>query len=231
MHNLSLKACEQATSLEETAAAVEEITSITRNNAQNAIKMATLGQTVKSAVINGQKLASKTANSMEEIHEKVAAITEAINIIDQIAFQTNILSLNAAVEAATAGEAGRGFAVVAAEVRNLANRSADAAKEIKNLVEDANLKTKQGKDISDSMISGYEKLNEIISQTIHIIDDVSSASKEQMLGIEQINDAISLLDRVTQENANEANQTTQISTDVESLAKQLVNDANNKKFN
>ncbi|MFA6742300.1 MAG: methyl-accepting chemotaxis protein, partial [Arcobacteraceae bacterium] len=103
MHNLSLKACEQATSLEETAAAVEEITSITRNNAQNAIKMATLGQTVKSAVINGQKLASKTANSMEEIHEKVAAITEAINIIDQIAFQTNILSLNAAVEAATAG--------------------------------------------------------------------------------------------------------------------------------
>ena len=231
MNNLATKANEQAASLEETAAAVEEITSITRNNTINASKMSELGQNVKKSVFDGQVLAKQTGSSMEEIHKKVAAITEAINIIDQIAFQTNILSLNAAVEAATAGEAGRGFAVVAAEVRNLANRSADAAKEIKNLVEDANLKAKQGKDISDSMISGYEKLNEIISETIHIIEDVSSASKEQMLGIEQINDAISLLDRVTQENANEANQTTQISTDVESLAKQLVNDANNKKFN
>ena len=231
MNNLATKANEQAASLEETAAAVEEITSITRNNTVNASKMSELGQNVKKSVSDGQVLAQQTGSSMEEIQKKVAAITEAINIIDQIAFQTNILSLNAAVEAATAGEAGRGFAVVAAEVRNLANRSADAAKEIKNLVEDANLKAKQGKDISDSMISGYEKLNEIISETIHIIEDVSSASKEQMLGIEQINDAISLLDRVTQENANEANQTTQISTDVESLAKQLVNDANNKKFN
>ena len=231
MNNLATKANEQAASLEETAAAVEEITSITRNNTINASKMSELGQNVKKSVFDGQVLAKQTGSSMEEIHKKVAAITEAINIIDQIAFQTNILSLNAAVEAATAGEAGRGFAVVAAEVRNLANRSADAAKEIKSLVEDANLKAKQGKDISDSMISGYEKLNEIISETIHIIEDVSSASKEQMLGIEQINDAISLLVRVTQENANEANQTTQISTDVESLAKQLVNDANNKKFN
>ena len=231
MNNLATKANEQAASLEETAAAVEEITSITRNNTINASKMSELGQNVKKSVFDGQVLAKQTGSSMEEIHKKVAAITEAINIIDQIAFQTNILSLNAAVEAATAGEAGRGFAVVAAEVRNVANRSADAAKEIKSLVEDANLKAKQGKDISDSMISGYEKLNEIISETIHIIEDVSSASKEQMLGIEQINDAISLLDRVTQENANEANQTTQISTDVESLAKQLVNDANNKKFN
>ena len=231
MNNLATKANEQAASLEETAAAVEEITSITRNNTINASKMSELGQNVKKSVFDGQVLAKQTGSSMEEIHKKVAAITEAINIIDQIAFQTNILSLNAAVEAATAGEAGRGFAVVAAEVRNLANRSADAAKEIKSLVEDANLKAKQGKDISDSMISGYEKLNEIISETIHIIENVSSASKEQMLGIEQINDAISLLDRVTQENANEANQTTQISTDVESLAKQLVNDANNKKFN
>ena len=116
-------------------------------------------------------------------------------------------------------------------MRNLANRSAEAAKEIKNLVEDANTKASQGKSISDSMISGYEKLNGIISETIHIIQDVSSASKEQMQGIEQINDAISLLDRVTQENASEANQTAQISGNVESLAKQLVNEANSKKFN
>jgi methyl-accepting chemotaxis protein len=231
MNNLATKANEQAASLEETAAAVEEITSITRNNAQNAAKMAELGQNVKNSVSDGQILAQQTGSSMEEIHKKVAAINDAINIIDQIAFQTNILSLNAAVEAATAGEAGKGFAVVAAEVRNLANRSAEAAKEIKNLVEDANTKASQGKSISDSMISGYEKLNGIISETIHIIQDVSSASKEQMQGIEQINDAISLLDRVTQENASEANQTAQISSDVESLAKQLVNEANSKKFN
>ena len=231
MNNLATKANEQAASLEETAAAVEEITSITRNNTINASKMSELGQNVKKSVFDGQVLAKQTGSSMEEIHKKVAAITEAINIIDQIAFQTNILSLNAAVEAATAGEAGRGFAVVAAEVRNLANRSADAAKEIKSLVEDANLKAKQGKDISDSMISGYEKLNEIISETIHIIEDVSSASKEQMLGIEQINDAISLLDRVTQENANETNQVTTIASEVSLMAHDLVADAKTKKFN
>ena len=231
MNNLATKANEQAASLEETAAAVEEITSITRNNAANATKMAELGLNVKNSVSDGQILAQQTGSSMEEIHKKVAAINEAINIIDQIAFQTNILSLNAAVEAATAGEAGKGFAVVAAEVRNLASRSAEAAKEIKKLVEDANIKANQGKTISDSMINGYEKLNGIISQTINIIGDVSSASKEQMQGIEQINDAISMLDRVTQENASEANQTAQIATNVESLAKQLVNDANSKKFN
>jgi methyl-accepting chemotaxis protein len=157
MNNLATKANEQAASLEETAAAIEEITSITRNNAVNASKMAELGETVRNSVSDGQILAQQTASSMEEIHKKVAAISESINIIDQITFQTNILSLNAAVEAATAGEAGKGFAVVAAEVRNLANRSADAAKEIKNLVEDANVKSNQGKSISDSMISGYEK--------------------------------------------------------------------------
>ena len=231
MHNLSQKASEQAASLEETATAVEEITSITRNNAQNAVKMATLGQTVKSAVINGQKLASKTANSMEEINVKVTAINEAITIIDQIAFQTNILSLNAAVEAATAGEAGKGFAVVAAEVRNLANRSADAAREIKSLVEDANVKANEGKAISSEMIKDYEVLNNHISETINIIQDVSDASKEQMSGIEQINDTVTMLDRVTQENANETNQITSIATEVSIMANNLVNDAKNKKFN
>ena len=231
MSNLATKANEQAASLEETAASVEEITSITRNNSVNASKMAELGLTVKNSIASSQTLAYQTVNSMEEIHKRVSAINDSINIIDQIAFQTNILSLNAAVEAATAGEAGKGFAVVAAEVRTLASRSAEAAKEIKNLVEDANSKANQGKTISDTMINGYEKLNEIISETIHIIEDVSSASQEQMQGIEQINYAISILDKVTQENAKEATQIAQISINVESLAKQLVDDANSKKFN
>ena len=231
VNKLNISSNEAAASLEETAAALEEITSNIRSNTQNIAKMASYSSSVTKSAHDGEKLANQTTVAMDEINAQVNLITDAISIIDQIAFQTNILSLNAAVEAATAGEAGKGFAVVAAEVRNLANRSAEAAKEIKNLVEDANTKASQGKSISDSMISGYEKLNGIISETIHIIQDVSSASKEQMQGIEQINDAISLLDRVTQENASEANQTAQISGNVESLAKQLVNEANSKKFN
>ncbi|MCT7546718.1 methyl-accepting chemotaxis protein [Aliarcobacter cryaerophilus] len=167
MNNLATKANEQAASLEQTAAALEEITSITRNNTQNATKMGELGQIVKKSVQTGEELASKTALSMDEINEKVKAINSAITVIDQIAFQTNILSLNAAVEAATAGEAGKGFAVVAQEVRNLANRSAEAAREIKNLVEEATIKANDGKLISSDMIDGYKDLNKNISETIN----------------------------------------------------------------
>ena len=231
MNNLAAKANEQAASLEETAAAVEEITSITRNNAENATKMAELGKTVRTSVTTGEDLASKTASSMDEINDKVTSINEAITVIDQIAFQTNILSLNAAVEAATAGEAGKGFAVVAQEVRNLANRSAEAAREIKDLVEDANLKANDGKKISDEMINGYKELNTHITETIHIIEDVSKASKEQMTGIEQINDAVTMLDRVTQENASEANQVKTIADEVATMANELVSEAKSKKFN
>ena len=231
MNNLAEKANEQAASLEQTAAALEEITSITRNNTQNATKMGELGQIVKKSVQTGEELASKTAISMDEINEKVKAINSAITVIDQIAFQTNILSLNAAVEAATAGEAGKGFAVVAQEVRNLANRSAEAAREIKNLVEEATIKANDGKLISSDMIDGYKELNKNISETINIIEDVSGASKEQMLGIEQINQAVNMLDRVTQENAFESNQIKEISQSVSKLAYELLTDAKSKKFN
>ena len=231
MNNLASKANAQAASLEETAAALEEITSITRNNTENASKMATLGQIVKKSVFTGEELASKTAGSMDEINQKVNSINEAITVIDQIAFQTNILSLNAAVEAASAGEAGKGFAVVAAEVRNLASRSADAAREIKNLVQEATVKANDGKTVSSDMIDGYKELNKNISETIHIIEDVSRASKEQMTGIEQINDAVNMLDRVTQENASESNHVKSIAQDVLQLANELLADAKSKKFN
>ena len=231
VNNLANKANQQAASLEETAAAVEEITSITRNNANNASKMSELGSRVKTEVSNGMNLATKTSTSMDDINAQVTAINEAITVIDQIAFQTNILSLNAAVEAATAGEAGKGFAVVAQEVRNLASRSADAANEIKSLVESAASKANEGKKVSDDMIHGYESLNENFSQTIKLIEDVSSASKEQMTGIEQINDAVTMLDRVTQENASEANSVAQIAEDVSKMANDLVSDAQTKKFN
>ena len=231
VENLSVRANEQAASLEETAASIEEITSITKNNNHNAKKMAELSKTVQTSVTLGEKLARQTALSMDEINEKVQAINEAIGVIDQIAFQTNILSLNAAVEAATAGEAGRGVAVVAGEVRNLATRSTQAAKEIKILVEDANFKTSEGKKISNEMSNGYSNLNELILQTINIIQDVSVASNEQLTGIEQINNAISLLDKVTQENANEASNVARFADETLIMAQVLVQDAKNKKVN
>ncbi len=228
--NVANTANEQAASLEETAAAIEEITSITKANAENAAKMSDLGQTVRNSVKDGQNLAMQTATSMDEINEQVSSINDAITIIDQIAFQTNILSLNAAVEAATAGEAGKGFAVVAQEVRNLAARSAEAAKDIKNLVENATIKANNGKEVSTKMIQGYNQLNSHINETINLIDDVSHASKEQMTGIEQINDTVIMLDRVTQENANEANNVADIANETLSMANNLVNEAKTKKF-
>ena len=231
VNNVANKANEQAASLEETAAALEEITSITRSNANNANEMEKLGSTVQKSVEQGQELATKTVKSMDEINEKVAAINEAITVIDQIAFQTNILSLNAAVEAATAGEAGKGFAVVAGEVRNLASRSAQAAKEIKALVEKTSTKTSEGKNVSGEMIQGYEQLNIHILETLKIIKDVSAASKEQMTGIEQINDTVTMLDRVTQENASEANNVIQIADTTLKMANDLVKDAKQKKLN
>jgi len=231
VNNLANKANQQAASLEETAAAVEEITSITRNNANNASQMSQLGSKVNKAVSDGMILANQTSQAMDSINEQVSAINEAITVIDQISFQTNILSLNAAVEAATAGEAGKGFAVVAQEVRNLASRSAEAAKEIKTLVENAATKANEGKKVSDEMIQGYETLNTNTSETIHLIEDVSAASKEQMTGIEQINDSVTMLDRVTQENAHESDAVAQIAHDVSKLANELVSDASSKKFN
>ncbi|MCR1815407.1 methyl-accepting chemotaxis protein [Aliarcobacter butzleri] len=229
VESLAAKANEQAASLEQTAAALEEITSITKNNTQNASKMANLSNDVKNSVILGEKLANQTNLSMDEINTQVTAINEAISVIDQIAFQTNILSLNAAVEAATAGEAGKGFAVVAQEVRNLASRSAEAAREIKDLVENATSKANQGKRISDEMSKGYDNLNKLISETIDIIKDVSVASNEQLQGIEQINDAISMLDRVTQENAHEATKVANIANETLQMAQVLVQNAKTKK--
>ncbi len=134
---ISSAANDQAARLEETAASLEEITSNITNNTETTSEMANYGEKVSNSVKHGQELAFNTTKAMEEINEQTTAINEAITVIDQIAFQTNILSLNAAVEAATAGEAGKGFAVVAQEVRNLASRSAEAAKEIKDLVENA----------------------------------------------------------------------------------------------
>ena len=221
---------EAASSLEETAAAIEEITATIRNNTQNISKMSTFASNVTNSANDGEKLAAQTVNSMEDINTQVNSINDAITVIDQIAFQTNILSLNAAVEAATAGEAGRGFAVVAQEVRNLASRSAEAAKEIKLIVENATNKANQGKNIANEMISGYGKLNENILETINLIKDIESSSNEQLDGIVQINDAISMLDRQTQENATIASQTREIAVSTDEIAKLIISHVNEKEF-
>ena len=187
----------------------------------------------KEVVIDTDNLYKEIASENEVVESLVSKskdIAQVINIIQEIAFQTNILSLNAAVEAATAGEAGKGFAVVAQEVRNLANRSAEAAKEIKDIVEGATLKANEGKDIASRMIEGYKGLNNSIEQTINLISDVEMSSKEQLLGIEQINDAVNQLDQQTQQNAMIASQTNDIAVGTDEIAKLVVSNANQKEF-
>ena len=219
-----------AASLEETAAALEEITSTVISNASNVELMTRFSSEVSNSAKKGQQLANQTTNAMDEINNQVNRINEAIAVIDQIAFQTNILSLNAAVEAATAGEAGKGFAVVAQEVRNLASRSAEAAKEIKNIVENATSKANEGKNISFEMIQGYTELLENIEKQSQTINEIATASKEQQAGISQINDAVTGLDQQTQQNANIASDTKTIAINADNIAKKIVSDSHNKQF-
>ncbi|MGM0518112.1 MAG: methyl-accepting chemotaxis protein [Campylobacterota bacterium] len=221
---------EAASKLEETAAAVEEITSNVKNSNEKIVKMSSIANKVNNNANEGEKLATQTTKSIDEINEKVSAISEAITLIDNIAFQTNILSLNAAVESATAGEAGKGFAVVANEVRNLANRSAETANEIKSLVQEASLKSSNGKTISNQMIEGYLELKSSINETTNIIEDIQSTSKEQQEGIVQINDAINSLDKQTQENASVAMEANDIARKTLGISKEILEDTNKKKF-
>ena len=192
--------------------------------------MSNLASQLQISSKNGEVLASKTTQAMDDIDAQVNSINDAITVIDQIAFQTNILSLNAAVEAATAGEAGKGFAVVAQEVRNLASRSAEAAKEIKKIVEMATAKANEGKAIANEMINGYTTLNSKINETIVLIEDVSQGSKEEEKGIVQINDTINTLDQATQINANSATVISGLANEVTVLSNNLLKIADRAKF-
>ncbi len=220
----------QLSSLEESSSELSSITNNIRLTTKNSNEMASYAKKVTQSVNAGQDMALKTAKEMDEITEQVKSINEAITIIDQISFQTNILSLNAAVEAATAGEAGKGFAVVAAEVRNLANKSAQAAHEIKSLVEAAIIKTNEGKKISNKMRDGYSVLNKDITSTISLIDSVTSSSQEQQKGIEEINNDIEIIAKNTEKNSQMAKEASLISSETYELAQMIVDDAKSKKF-
>ncbi len=230
MDSLGRSVIEQSATLEQTAAAIEQITSTIVENNRNVQNMLTYSNNLGTSIEKGYSNAKDSATLMDEIDEKTKAIEEAIVVIDQIAFQTNILSLNAAVEAATAGEAGKGFAVVAAEVRSLASRAAEAAKEIKKLVGDATDVTKRGKVASNDMINEYTIINENIGKTRVIMNDVSNSLREQQRGIEQINNAVSQMDKITQENAQRAQHTLEVANVNDQMAKQMVVETNKTNF-
>jgi len=227
---LSNNATSQAESLEEVASAINKVTVNVDNTSKKAQNMFNISSQTKDSANQGKELATQTVFSMEQINEKVHAINDSIAVIDQISFQTNILSLNAAVEAATAGEAGKGFAVVAQEVRNLASRSAAAAHTIKELVESATQQALSGKDISMRMIEGFEKLEEKINETNHIIDDVASGAKEQTTSMSNISQTINSIDQFTKQNAIVAEETNKISNDTSNIANKIVQNVNKSKF-
>ncbi|MAC83805.1 MAG: chemotaxis protein [Arcobacter sp.] len=227
---LSASSQEQSVAIEETAAAVVEITSIVEHNTQSVNQMQQLGSKVQDESNKGSLLSKDTHKAMDEIYNSTIKAYDSVNQISQIAFQTNILSLNAAVEAATAGEAGKGFAVVAQEVRNLANKSAEVAKDIESLMGELQTKTKHGKEIASTMSDGYETLIEDINKTVELIHSVSTSSDEQEKGINQISDAINSIDHAVQNNASVALDVKNVANKSNDVSMQIVEDTRKIQF-
>ncbi len=199
--DLSQRTEEQASSLEETASSMEEMTSTVKQNADNAGQASRLAVAARDQAEKGGAVVSRAVTAMAGINEASKKIADIIGVIDEIAFQTNLLALNAAVEAARAGEQGRGFAVVATEVRNLAGRSAAAAKEIKALIQDTVRKVGEGSDLVTQSGSTLEQLVVAVKKVTDIVSEIAAASNEQSTGIEQVNKAVMQLDELTQQNA------------------------------
>jgi methyl-accepting chemotaxis protein len=199
--DLSQRTEEQASSLEETASSMEEMTSTVRNNAENAAHANQLASAACEQAERGGSVVGAAVTAMAEINASSKRIADIISVIDEIAFQTNLLALNAAVEAARAGDQGRGFAVVAAEVRNLASRSAEAAKEIKALIQDSVGKVSEGSKLVDESGKVLEEIVAGVKKVTQVMAEIASSSREQASGIEQVNKAIVMMDGVTQHNA------------------------------
>jgi len=200
-NDLSQRTEEQASSLEETASSMVELASTVKQNAENAKQANQLAIEASNVAIKGGKVVGQVVSTMANINESARKIEDIISVIDSIAFQTNILALNAAVEAARAGEQGRGFAVVAGEVRNLAQRSASAAKEIKDLITDSVSKTTEGTVQVENAGKTMEEVVTSVKRVADIIAEIAAASVEQSTGIEQVNTAVSSMDETTQQNA------------------------------
>ena len=199
--DLSSRTEQQAGSLEETAAAMEELTSTVKNNSDNAEQANQLASSASQVAVQGGNVVGQVVDTMAAINTSSRRIVEIISVIDGIAFQTNILALNAAVEAARAGEQGRGFAVVASEVRNLAQRSAAAAKEIKGLIDDSVAKVDDGSKLVELAGSTMKEVVDSVRRVTDIVGEITASSKEQSTGIAQINQAVAQMDEVTQQNA------------------------------
>ena len=201
-NDLSSRTEQQAASLEETAASMEELTATVKQNAENARQASHLALSASETAQKGGKVVDNVVQTMRDIAGSSQKIADIISVIDGIAFQTNILALNAAVEAARAGEQGRGFAVVAGEVRNLAQRSAQAAREIKSLIEDSVGRVELGSTLVESAGETMDEIVNAVTRVTDIMGEIASASDEQSRGIDQVGLAVAEMDRVTQQNAS-----------------------------
>lgn len=219
--SLAEGATEQAAGLEETSSSLEEMSTMTKQNADNAMQANMLADQARGSAQKGAEAMSRMSAAINDIQKSSDETAKIIKVIDEIAFQTNLLALNAAVEAARAGEAGKGFAVVAEEVRNLAIRSAEAAKNTSALIETSVKSSRNGVEISDEVGKILGEIVTNISKTSDLVSEISAASQEQAQGIDQVNTAVSQMDKVTQQNAANAEESASASEEMNAQAKAM----------
>lgn len=219
--DLSARTEQQASALEETAASIEELTSTVQNNAESTTQARQLANQAAQTATHGGEVVAQVIETMAAINASSVRIVDIISVIDGIAFQTNILALNAAVEAARAGEQGRGFAVVATEVRNLAQRSASAAKEVKMLIDSSVAQVNKGDELVHKAGGAMERLVEVVNNVARIIGEIADAGIQQSSGLHQVNQAVGEMDSFTQQNAALVEQSAAAATAMSEQAQNL----------